>query len=153
MSGGSPSLPRPQNSVIITLFCYATSMAVKLLINSSMTLTDPTTGVNQTFPAKPGIAQNTPRTVNNSSGVMTVPITSGGTAIPLGTLSVNGYALFQNLDNTNTINILNQVGGSVVIAIMKPGQPAGPFFLGVPAPAAISLIAPCEMSYAIMDGS
>jgi hypothetical protein len=124
-----------------------------LRFNPAMTLIDPVTGVNQTYPAKPGIVTSTPLTVNNSSGVMTVPITSGGIPIPLGTLQVNGYAVFQNLDSSNTIHILNVQGGSVVLAIVGPGLSAGPFFLGVPTPAAQAFIGACEMSYSIMDGS
>jgi len=88
---------------------------------------------------------------NYVTGTMSVPTTSGGTAIPISNLSTVGWGIFLNLDATNYIQLMSAVSGTV-FARLYPGEIAL-FRLdaGVTAPAAISHTAACEMEYLILE--
>ena len=57
-----------------------------------------------------------------TQGVMNVPTTSTGTAIPAGGLANFGYCLFQNLDATNYATLLTATGPGTAILRLMPGD-------------------------------
>ena len=58
---------------------------------------------------------------------MSIPTTSGGTAIPLGGIATPRWAIFWNLDPTNYISIFNGSMGTEFIRLLSAGAGAGPF--------------------------
>jgi hypothetical protein len=83
---------------------------------------------------------------------MSVPTTSGGTAIPVTDLANLGLACFQNLDPTNYIDLLSAASGTA-FARLLPGDP--PFLFrfnpGITAPAALAHTAACNLQYMILE--
>jgi hypothetical protein len=82
-------------------------------------------------------------------GVMHVPITAGGTAIPVSGLVAPGWLYLKNLDATNFITILNAASGNALVKL-KPGEVAM-FRLAAAAPAALADTAICDLEYLILD--
>ncbi len=88
---------------------------------------------------------------NYAEGLMQVPITAGGTAIPVSNLATLGWAYFKNNDPTNYVDILNAVSGTVMIRLM-PGEPAlFRFAPSVTAPAALAHTAIVGMEFLILE--
>lgn len=125
-------------------------MSASLQLVQSMTLTD--TGVNQSL--NPGATTVTPTTSQFSAEAYTVPTTSGGVAIPLGSITTLGYFMVKNLDASNYIQILTAVSGTVFCRV-KPGETSGPFFFdpSITAPAWVAHTANCKATFMLTDGS
>lgn len=86
-----------------------------------------------------------------TKNLMTVPVTSGGIAIPLGAVNSPGDSLFINRDTSNFIIIYDQVGGTK-IAQLDPGKAMLiPFDPSITAPAAEADTGSCQMSYMIIE--
>lgn len=88
---------------------------------------------------------------NFASGSMSVPTTSGGTAIPLAGLATIGWAMFKNNDATNYIELLSAVSGTV-FAKLFPGE----FALlrvdpTITAPAALAHTAPAALEWLMLE--
>lgn len=88
---------------------------------------------------------------NFEEATMSVPTTSGGTAIPLGGLSGLGWAFFKNNDPTNYIELMTAVSGTK-FAKLPPGAIAL-FYIdaSITAPAAIANTAACLMQFLILE--
>jgi hypothetical protein len=80
-------------------------------------------------------------------------------AVQLGEITAPGVIFLKNLDDTNSISILNETGGKAV-ATLKPdllGNGNGGYFAidcagaDMQAPFAASLVAPCRMEVLIID--
>jgi len=83
--------------------------------------------------------------------VFNVPTTAGGTAIPKGGVGNGGFFIFLNTDPTNYVQILNAVGGTVLLRI-GPGEPAmGRFDPTVTAPAAVANSGAVDLAYLFLD--
>lgn len=124
-------------------------MAASLLVNCSLTLSD--TGVNET--SNPGTRTVTPTSSKNSAGVISVPTTSGGVAIPLAGLSVPGYCQVTNLDLTNYIQILTAVSGTAFARLLAGETAVFRFDPALTAPAWIAHTAACNVNLLVVDGS
>jgi hypothetical protein len=90
----------------------------------------------------------TPRAVQN---IQSVPTTAGGTAMPMGSVTTPGWALFKNLDVTNYVELLSAVSGTT-FARLKAGEVA---LLRLPpgmtAPAALANTAAVLLQYLILN--
>lgn len=125
-------------------------MSVSLQLVQNMTLTD--TGVNQSF--NPGVTASTPSSSQFSQEAYSVPTTSGGVAIPLGSITTPGYFVIKNLDSANYITLLTAVSGTPFCRV-KPGETSGPFFFDatITAPAWIAHTAICKATFMLTDGA
>lgn len=86
------------------------------------------------------------------ASVMSVPTTSGGTAIPLGGVSsAGGWWWFQNNDAANYVDILTAVSGTAFLRLMPGEGFACRLNPGVTAPAAQAHTATVELMYAALD--
>jgi len=127
------------------------------MANSTVTVTallsflDPDSGVT---PADQlGITQASFGGVEHkyTKNLMTVPVTAGGVAIPLGAVSAPGDSIFINRDTSNFIIIYDQVGGTK-IAQLDPGKAMLiPFDPSITAPAAESDTGSCQMGYMMIE--
>lgn len=86
-----------------------------------------------------------------TQNIFAVPTTSGGTAIPLGSLANLGYALFINLDVTNYIEISTAVSGTKIIKLLPGDYALFRFDPSITAPAAISHTAICNLQYLLLE--
>lgn len=82
----------------------------------------------------------------------TLPVLVTEVAIPLGSVTAPGWAMFKNLDATNFIELRVGTGGAK-FAKLKAGESAGPFRLGSGAqmPYAIADTGTCQLEYVIID--
>ena len=88
---------------------------------------------------------------NYTYGTMSVPTTSGGTAIPIANLSSLGWAIFKNNDPTNYVQLMSAVSGTVFPKLF-PGEIAlFRFDSSVTAPAAIAHTASVLLEYLILE--
>lgn len=86
------------------------------------------------------------------SGVLSVPTTAGGTAIPLGVVTTPGFALFTNLDTTNYVLVGKQVSAAFVDFLkVKPGETVGPVRLSTTAPYALANAGAVLLNYTILQ--
>ena len=71
------------------------------------------------------------------------------TTIPLGTIGTLGYAYFQNLDGTNSIDIKNVASGTIIAHLPPAPSPPAFFYVGsgITAPVAIANVAACRLRY------
>ncbi len=85
------------------------------------------------------------------SGMMSVPTTANGTAIPVSNLASLGWAYFKNNDATNYVDIYNAVSGTLFLRIY-PGEVAMfRFTPTVTAPAAIAHTLAVQLEYLILE--
>lgn len=102
----------------------------------------------QTLAAGPSLFSITG--INYAGGTMAVPTTSGGTIIPLGSVTSLGWAMFKNNDSTNYVDILVTTSGTDILRLY-PGEVAlFRFGSGVTAPAAIAHTATVLLQYLIL---
>lgn len=86
-----------------------------------------------------------------SEGMMSVPTTAGGTAIPVTGLTSLGWAFFKNNDSANYVDIYTAVSGALFARLM-PGECAlFRFHPGVTAPAAIAHTLAVSLEYLILE--
>lgn len=85
-------------------------------------------------------------------GTKSIPTTAGGTAIPLGGVGTLGWAIFQNIDPTNFIQLLSAVSGTV-FAKLQISEPASVFRFdpGITAPAALANTAAALLAFLILE--
>ena len=86
--------------------------------------------------------------------VMSVPTTSGGTAIPVSSLTNVGYALFINLDAVNYVDVYTAVTGSsgVAFARLLPGDVhLFRFTPAITAPALLAHTAACQVEMLLLE--
>jgi hypothetical protein len=86
-----------------------------------------------------------------TQNIMQVPTTSGGTAIPLGSLGNLGLGLFINLDPTNYCEILVAVSGAAIVKLMPGDYALFRFGPAITAPAAIAHTAITSLQYLILE--
>lgn len=88
--------------------------------------------------------------INYAGGTMAVPTTSGGTVIPLGSVTTLGWAMLKNNDATNYVDVLVAVSGTDILRLY-PGEVAlFRFGSGISAPAAIAHTATVLLQYLIL---
>lgn len=86
-----------------------------------------------------------------TKNLMTVPVTAGGIAIPLGAVTSPGDFAAINEDSTNFITIYDAVSGNP-IAQLDPGKPCLiPLSPAITAPAAEANVGSCQMRYFIVN--
>jgi hypothetical protein len=88
---------------------------------------------------------------NKLHETMTVPTTSGGTAIPLGGLSTLGWYSIKNNDPTNYVQLMTAVSGTVINQCPPRGQITGYFPASITAPALIAHTAGCSVEMLILE--
>jgi hypothetical protein len=124
-------------------------MSNPIQVLAQLSLTE--SGVNISLPtisAPISVAFSGSRYTQN---VMSVPTTSGGTAIPLGNLGNLGLAMFINLDPTNPVTLMTAVSGTNIIKLLPGDYALFRFAAAVTAPAAISATSPCLLEYLILE--
>jgi hypothetical protein len=126
-------------------------MSGSLRINANMTLTDTTIpSVNQVSGSTSPLTVSTTNS-QNSFGIFLVPTTSGGVAIPLGSVSTNGYCQLTNLDTTNYMQVLTAASGTAFLRL-NPGETAlFRFDAGITAPAWIAHTAAVMVSFMLVQ--
>ena len=125
--------------------------------NSTVTVTanlqflDPDSGISPSrgLPYGPASFAGTEHTY--MQGVMTVPTTAGGTAIPLGPVSAPGDSMFINQDSVNFITIYDAVSGNPISQLDAGKCAMFPFDPSITAPAAKADTATIQMSYMIIN--
>ncbi len=126
-------------------------MSSTVTVTALLSFLDPTSGVS---PADQlGITQASFGGDEHqyTKNLVTVPVTAGGVAIPLGAVTSPGDSIFINRDPTNFIIIYDQAGGTK-IAQLDPGKCCLiPFDPSITAPAAEADTGSCQMSYLIVE--
>jgi hypothetical protein len=84
-------------------------------------------------------------------GVMNVPTTPGGTAIPVSALANLGYAMLVNLDTTNYVQVLSAVSGTVVLKLLPGDVALFRFDSGITAPALLAHTGTVNVQYLILE--
>jgi hypothetical protein len=84
-------------------------------------------------------------------GIMAVPTTSGGTAIPVSALANLGYAMFVNMDPTNYVQLLSAASGTVLIKLLPGDVALFRFDGGITAPALLAHTAACNVQFVILE--
>src|ERR1043165_6248239 len=86
-----------------------------------------------------------------AAGMMSVPTTAGGTAIPVSNLATLGWAMFKNNDATNYVELLSAASGTK-FAKLAPGEIAlFRFSSNITAPAALANTAAVNLEYLILE--
>lgn len=80
----------------------------EIIVNYTIKITKSPLNVQQTANQTIDLAIGKPNIAGLS---MSVPTTAAGTAVPLGAVSTNGWAWFQNTDATNFVEVGIQEGG------------------------------------------
>jgi hypothetical protein len=106
------------------------------------TLQDPT-------PVTAGSLNFTMSGNNSVSGIMSVPTTAGGTAIPKGSIGTPGWFLAINTDATNFVTVLSAVSGTALVK-MKPGEVCL-FRFSTSAPAMLADTGACIVRYLMLE--
>jgi hypothetical protein len=83
--------------------------------------------------------------------VMSVPTTSGGTAIPVSSLANVGYALFINLDPTNYCDILTAASGTAFARLLPGDVHLFRFTPAITAPALLAHTAACQVEMLLLE--
>jgi hypothetical protein len=128
-------------------------MANEIGVTAKLAYSNPTAGIAINPPAilSPTTINFSITGKNYSQGSMSVPTTSGGTAIPVSNLANVGWAMFVNLDGTNYVEIMSAVSGTVLIQL-QPGESAlFRFAPTITAPAFIAHTAACEVQWLILE--
>ena len=84
-------------------------------------------------------------------GVMSVPTTAGGTAIPVSALANLGYAMLVNMDPTNYVQLLSAASGTVLIKLLPGDIALFRFDGGITAPALLAHTAAVNVQYLILE--
>jgi hypothetical protein len=87
------------------------------------------------------------------TNTLSIPTTAGGTLLPVGaSLTPVGWALFQNLDPTNYLQIGVQVAGTFYPLLrLMPGDPPQSMRLDGLTVYALAHTAACNLQYTIFD--
>lgn len=86
-----------------------------------------------------------------TKNLMTVPVTAGGVAIPLGAVTSPGDFMAINRDSTNFITIYDAVGGNPIAQLDAGKGCTIPLSPAITAPAAEADTGSCQMSYMIIQ--
>lgn len=86
-----------------------------------------------------------------TQGVMHVPTTAGGTAIPVSSLSNLGYAMFVNLDATNYVDIMSATSGTAFVRLQPGDSALFRFTSTITAPAMLAHTGACDVQFLIME--
>ncbi len=88
-----------------------------------------------------------------SNPAFSVPTTAGGTALPLGSVTIpGGWLMIQNCDPTNYVSLLTAASGTLITRILPLDPPTWiRLDPGITAPAVIAHTAPCLIRYKIFD--
>ena len=101
-------------------------MANEISLQFTLNVQNPSSPLAGTTPFSDKASDNlslTQATLGESAGVMSVPTTAGGTVLPVGGVSTNGYAFFKNLDATNYVQIGIKVTGTFYAVLkLKPNE-------------------------------
>jgi hypothetical protein len=124
------------------------STANAITVNGTLQVATPTIAARSLSIASKSFTLNGSNFINETQ---TIPTTAGGTAISLGGLGSVGWSFLINNDVTNIIRILNAVSGTPLLDI-QPGEFAlFRFAASVSAPAALALVASCQLEYLICE--
>jgi hypothetical protein len=109
-------------------------MASEILESVTFSVQNPRTPATGQLPFKESIAPLNLQLTQNAPGAnvgqMNVPITAGGTPLPLGGVTVNGFVVIVNLDTVNSVQWGPTVAGAMVVCgKIKPGEASGPWRL------------------------
>jgi hypothetical protein len=127
-------------------------MANEITVAISLQYFNPAVGVNGISASlAPKAATFNIAGKNFANNVMTVPITAGGTAIPVSGLANLGWAAFTNLSNANFVTIMSAVNGTKIVKIPPGGSAEFMFDPSIVAPAAIADTNPVELQYLILE--
>ena len=99
-------------------------------------------------------ASGTPIAMTGSKfaeGIMAVPTTAGGTAIPVSALANLGLALFMNADPTNYVEILTAVSGTAFVKLLPGDVAVFRFDPAVSAPAMLAHTASANVEFLILE--
>jgi hypothetical protein len=128
-------------------------MSQEIAVQANLTYSNPAIGPLGLGP----IIFNFAKTFFNITGKnyifdsMSVPTTSGGTAIPVSGLANVGWAMFWNLDPTNYVDIMTVASGTAFIRLL-PGECAlFRFTPGITAPAMLAHTAACVVQFLILE--
>ncbi len=86
-----------------------------------------------------------------AEGMMSVPTTAGGTAIPVSNLANLGIACFKNNDPTNYVDLYTAVSGTLFARLLPGDIALFRFNPGVTAPAAIAHTLAVNLEFLILE--
>jgi hypothetical protein len=125
-------------------------MASEIQVTSTLTYTNATYGITAKALSILGSQFNITGK-EYAAGMIAVPTTAGGTAIPVGNLANLGWAMFKNADATNYIQLLSAVSGTV-FAKLFPGEICLlRFNTTITAPAALANTLAAQLEYLILE--
>ncbi len=86
-----------------------------------------------------------------TQATMSVPTTSGGTAIPIGSIGTLGWYMIKNTDSSNYVEIYNAVSGTKFLRLNAGEVALGRFAQSVVAPAAIANTGAVVIEYLFLE--